>query len=216
MTDSATAGSGPPAPVDGRLARRDRNRQAVLDAVIELFAEGVLEPTPEDVAPRAGLSARSVYRYFVDRDELLRSAIDRNLERTLPLFLIHAIGEGPLDDRIDRLVQARLRLYEAVAASYRASRVRGAVDEVIREQVEVTRRALREQTEKHFAPELTRLDARPRRARSAAVDTLTQFDSLDLYRVHRGFSSTETRRLLADALHALLDPSPNPDPTPNP
>ena len=189
---------------DGRLARRDRNRLAVLDAVIELFAEGVLDPTPDDVAARVGLSVRSVYRYFDDRDALVRAAISRHLDRTLPLFLIHGIGEGPLDERIDRFVSSRLRLYEAVAAAFRASRVRGAEDEVIREQVEATRRALRDQTEKHFAPELAALDVPRRRARSAAVDTLTQFDTLDLYRVHRGFSSSEVRVLLADALDALL------------
>lgn len=206
MTAPVASTDGSAAPGDGRLARRDRNRLAVLDAVIELFAEGVLDPTPDDVAARAGLSARSVYRYFVDRDELLRAAIDRNLERVLPLYLIHAIGDGDLDGRIERFATSRLRLYEAVAASARASRVRGTVDEVIREQVEVTRRALREQTERHFAPELTALDARRRRARSAAVDALTQFEALDHYRIHRGFSSSETRALLLDALHALLDP----------
>jgi hypothetical protein len=72
--------------------------------------------------------------------------------------------------------------------------------------VEATRRALREQTERQFAPELRGLTVSQRRARSAAVDALTQFDTLDLYRVHRGFSSTEARTLLAGALHALLDP----------
>ena len=194
------------APTDGRAARRDRNRLAVLDAVIELFAEGVLDPTPEDVSPRVGLSTRSVYRYFVDRDELLRAAIERNVERTLPLLHVHAIGEGPLPDRIDRLVRARLRLYEAVAASYRAARFRGIVDEVVRLQVDDTRRALRVQVEKHFAPELAGFDGPRRRAATAAVDTLLQFDSLELYRVHRGFSSAETRRLLSDSLLVLLDP----------
>ena len=200
------ASDAPEMPGDGRLARRDRNRLAVLDAAIELFAEGVLDPTPDDVATRVGLSARSVYRYFDDRDALLRAAIDRHLERMMPLFLIHAIGEGDLDDRIDRFVTSRLRLYEAVAASFRASRVRGTDDEVIREQVEATRRALRDQTERHFAPELNGLGTARRRARSAAVDALTQFDTLDLYRVHRGFSSSEARMLLADVLKALLDP----------
>jgi AcrR family transcriptional regulator len=206
MSIPAAPSDAPAMSGDGRLARRDRNRLAVLDAVIELFAEGVLDPTPDDVATRVGLSARSVYRYFEDRDALLRAAIDRHLERMMPLFLIHAIGEGDLDDRIERFVTSRLRLYEAVAAAFRASRVRATDDEVIREQVEATRRALRDQAEQHFAPELNRLETARRRARSAAVDALTQFDTLDLYRVHRGFSSSEARMLLADALHALLDP----------
>jgi AcrR family transcriptional regulator len=191
---------------DGRSSRRDRNRIAVLDAVIELFAEGVVDPTPDAVATRVGLSTRSVYRYFEDREALVRAAIDRHLERMMPLFVIHGIGEGDLDERVDRFVTARLRLYEAVAPAFRAARVRGTEDEVIRDRVEATRRALREQTERQFAPELRGLTVSQRRARSAAVDALTQFDTLDLYRVHRGYSSTEARTLLAGALHALLDP----------
>ena len=191
---------------DGRMARRDRNRVAVLDAVIELFSEGNLDPTPEAVAQRVGLSPRSVYRYFDDRDALMRAAIDRHLESVWGLYLIHAIGEGDLDGRITRFVDGRLRLYEAIAATARASRMRAAANEIVRDQVELTRRALREQIEKHFGPELEALDPRRRRARIAAVDALCELESLDHYRIHRGFSSGETRNLLVDALHALLDP----------
>jgi len=191
---------------DGRVARRDRNRLAALDAVIELFAEGDLDPSPDEVANRSGLSLRSVYRYYEDRETLLRAAIDRHLEQVRPLALIPAIGQGPLDKRIERFVTCRLRLYEAIAAAARASRVRAISDEIVREQLEVTRRALRSQIEKHFAPELDALDGERSRSRVAAADALCEIESLDHYRVHRGFSSTDTHALLVDALTALLEP----------
>ena len=79
--------------VDGRTARRDRNRLAVLDAVLELFEEGNMNPGVHEVADRSGVSLRSVYRYFEDLDELITAAIDRHLERTRPLFVIERIGE---------------------------------------------------------------------------------------------------------------------------
>lgn len=194
-------------PVDGRVARRDRNRDAVLDAVIELFTDGHLDPGPDEVAIRVGLSARSVYRYFEDREALVRAAIDRQQEQVLPLYLIHAIGQGPLDERIDRFVTARVRLYEAIAAMARASRLRAAVNPILREQVEDTRRRLREQVDKHFAPELKALDARRRRSTSAAVDTLCQLEALDNLALHRELSVTQIRAVLVDALHALLSPA---------
>ncbi len=191
--------------VDGRAARRDRNRVAVLDAVIELFAEGVLEPDPALVAERCGLSQRSVYRYFEDRDGLIRAAIDRHLDLVWPLFVIHGIGEGELDERIDAFVAGRLRLYEAIAAASRAARLRANTNEIIGNQVAVTRRALREQIEKQFSPELRQLDRRHRRSIGGAVDALCQFETLDHYRFHRGLTEGETRALLVDSLHALLD-----------
>jgi AcrR family transcriptional regulator len=191
---------------DGRAARRDRNRLAVLDAVIELFAEGNLDPGPEQVAARCGLSPRSVYRYFEDRDGLQRAAIDRHLELVWPLFVIHGIGEGELDERINTFVSARLRLYQAIASAARAARLRASTNEIIRNQVEITRRALREQVEKQFAPELRPLGRRRRRSIGGAVDALCQFEALDHYRVHRSLSLGDTRALLVDSLHALLDP----------
>lgn len=189
---------------DGRVARRDRNRTAVVDAAIELFTEGTLEPDPEDVAARCGLSPRSVYRYFDDREALLRTAIERHFERVRPMAVIDAIGEGPLDQRITRFVAARLTLYEAVASTARAARRRAATSDIVRAQVERTRRALREQVEQHFALELRALPARQRRAVAAAVDALCQLEGLDHYRVHLGCSTAETRALLIDALTRLI------------
>ncbi len=190
---------------DGRLARRDRNRTAVLDAMIELFTEGVLEPTPEQVAQRVGLSPRSVYRYFADRESLIRAAIDRHLDGVWHLYLIPAIGQGDTEDRIVRFIGCRIQLYEAIAASARATRMSAATDEIMREQLEATRRALRDQIERHFAPELDAMPAATRRGRVAAIDALCELESLDHYRIHRGFSSTDTHSLLLDALRALLD-----------
>jgi AcrR family transcriptional regulator len=194
---------------DGRAARRDRNKLAVLDAVIELFSEGHLDPDPDTVAVRCGLSPRSVYRYFEDRDGLLRAAIARHLEGVWPLYVIHAIGEGELDDRIHRFVDARIRLYEAIASTSRAARSRASANPIIGEQVELTRRALREQVDRHFATELGALDARRRRAVATAVDDLCQLESLDYYRMHRGFSVRTTRQALVDALGLLFGTSPD-------
>jgi AcrR family transcriptional regulator len=189
---------------DGRLARRDRNRTAALDAILELFAEGDLDPTPERVAGRAGISPRSVYRYFDDREALLRAAINHNRDRIEPLYRFHRIGEGPLAARITAFAAHRMRLYETIAASARATRRRAATDEIVREQLELTRRALREQIEKQFAPELDAMPTPTRRARVAALDALCELEALDHYRVHRGFSTTATEAMLVDAVAALL------------
>jgi AcrR family transcriptional regulator len=192
------------ASVDGRLARRDRNRVAVLDAMIALFSEGDLDPTPEQVAKRAGISPRSVYRYFEDREALLRAAIAHHLDAIWAVYVFHRIGDGSFEHRITAFTTHRLRLYETISATARATRHRAGTDEILRDQLELTRRALREQIEKQFAPELDAMPPRVRRARLAAVDALCELESLDHYRLHRGFSTSDTEQLLADALRALL------------
>ena len=126
--------------VDGRTARRDRNRDAVLDAVLELFAEGQLEPSAADAAARSGVSLRSVYRYYEDLESLLRAAIARSLELNLPFFEIDGLGEGPLAERIDRLVSRRLTLYDHVGGMARASVLRARTNELVRAQLVRRRR----------------------------------------------------------------------------
>ena len=189
---------------DGRSAIRDRNRDAVLDAVRDLFSEDNLSPGPEEVALRVGLSVRSVYRYFDDHDTLTRAAIARNIERRAPLFRIPAIGEGPREDRIDRFVDSRLRLQAEVGATVRAARIRATFDDLVREDMEASRTFLREQIGRHFAPELVTGDPSRDRSRETAVDALFAFESLDHYLVHRSLAPADARPLLVDALGALL------------
>jgi len=190
--------------VDGRTARRDRNREAVLDAVLELFSEGNLAPSPDDVARRSGISLRSVYRYVADADGLIRDAIERHTERIAPLFLIDDIGEGPFGKRLKTFVDARLRGYEVIAPTARASRLRAPTNEIIRERLDHGRLMFRAQLERQFAPELDRLEPKVRRAVLAGADSLTQIETIDLYRHHRRYSSSETNEMLRTALRALL------------
>ena len=190
--------------VDGRTARRDRNRDAVLDAVIELFTEGHVGLVAADVAERSGVSLRSVYRYFDDLEALARAAIARQMERFGPIAELDALGEGPLPDRIDRIVDGRLRLYDAIGATRRAAIQRAPSNPILAEQLERTRVALAEQAEAMFAPELAGLGAADRRAVAPALDLLLGFESIDQLRRAQGLDDAQTRRVLRATLTRLL------------
>lgn len=189
---------------DGRTARRDRNREAVLDAVLDLFADGSMAPVPAEVAERSGVSLRSVYRYFDDLEALARAAIARQMERFGPVAEIDHLGEGPLDDRIERIVDSRLRLFEAIGATRRAAIQRAPSNPLLAEQLERTRVALAEQTEAMFAPELAALAAADRRDVAPALDLLLGFESIDQLRRAQGLDETQTRGVLRTALTRLL------------
>jgi AcrR family transcriptional regulator len=190
--------------VDGRTARRNRNLDAVLDAVLELFTEDSLEPGAADVAARSGVSLRSVYRYFDDTEALVRAAIARNLEQVQPLFEIEDLGEGPLDGRIERIVDRRLTLYEHTAPMTRASLRRASGNDLIREQLDRSQRAMRIQVEQMFAPELARLAAPARRQVVAALDVLLGFPTLEHLRRTRRLSGGDTRAVVLRSVTAVL------------
>ncbi len=190
--------------VDGRAARRERNINAVLDVVIELFTEGALFPTVEQVSTRSGVSTRSIYRYFADPTELHDAAIRRNRELAEPLAHLHSIGEGPLVDRVEAFVAMRLRLHDGFAATYRATVHNAAAAPRVRDQLARSRDDLQRQFERQFAPELGRHKGAERDAVLAAGDALTQLDTIDILRRHRQLSASEAAHALRTGLLAIL------------
>lgn len=169
------------AEVDGRRARREQNRAAVLDALAELYGEGTYEPSAAEIAERAGLSPRSLFRYFDDVDDLNRATIDQQLTRARPLLAVDARAEDPTAAKVERLVAARLRLYEAIAPAARAARICAWRHPVMAEQIGTTRSYLRHQLERLFAPELEALGP-DRAATLAAIDALCSFEAVELLR----------------------------------
>jgi AcrR family transcriptional regulator len=201
--------------IDGRTARKDRNRLAVLDAVLALFTEGDLIPSPEAIAQRSGVSLRSVYRFLGASSDLVHSAIERHLERVGPLFALEPIGEGPFGERVEEFVSARLRLYQAIAPTARAAQARTRMratpaSEIIRESLNVRRGLLRVQLSRHFA---TELGAFGRRADSvlAVADALTQIETIDWYLVDGGYTLAQTKDAMATGLYRLLTSGLPPD-----
>lgn len=191
-------------PVDGRIARRQRNINNVLDVVLEMFAEEALFPTIEQASQRSGLSLRSLYRYFADPGELLEATIKRSREWGAEVSHLHSIGQGPLDERIDEFVGMRLRLHEVVGPVYRATAANAARLPRIRDEQEKTRKEFRDQFELQFAPELDARKLADRESISAAGDVLTQLSSLDYLRRGRELSVDETHRVLVSSLKAVF------------
>lgn len=207
MAEAVTTQQPDEEPVDGRVARRQRNLDAVLDVVLEMFAEDMMFPTIEQAAKRSGLSLRSLYRYFADPGALVEAAIKRSRAQAIELSHLAHIGEGPFSERLDDFVSMRLRLYEANGPMFRATIHNAASHPRVRDELHQNRRLLREQFELQFTPELAALSLRRASSALEAGNALTQFDSLDLMRRVRNLTVAETDAILRDALTALLAPS---------
>ena len=165
---------------DGRRAWRDRNRLAVVDALLDLYAEGNLRPDAQEVAERSGVSKRSVFRYFEDRDDLDRAAIHRQQHRVRHLIVLPGIGQGPLESRIHAIARQRVELFREVHPAALVSRIRAPFHGVIAEELEQSRRFFTRQVERQFAPELSAMDEPRRTETLAAADALCSFETYHL------------------------------------
>ena len=204
MTDAGEAAAG-----DGRTARRERNREAVVTALLELYREGVMMPSADEIAARAGVSARSLFRYFADVDDLAFAAVARQAEHLMPLLALDLPAEASIDDRIDAFVAARLRLLEAMGEVGRVARFRAGMQPVVAEGLARVREIMREHVVEALGPALDGRSGDERRSVVAAADVLCSWEAHDLMRRDQGLSGEETaaamglalRRLLADAAH---------------
>src|SRR5690349_22989967 len=72
---------------EARALRRDaqRNRQRVLDAARDLFAQRGLEATLNDVAHHAGVGVGTVYRRFASKDELVEAIFEEGIDEVVCL-----------------------------------------------------------------------------------------------------------------------------------
>lgn len=192
--------------VDGRRVRRDRNRNAVVDALLELHFEGNLLPSTEEIAARAGLSPRSLFRYFDDLDDLVQTAITRQLERVGHLFPIHASPSTPFEVRIAAVVVHRAELYEAIDPAARVTRLRAPFQALVAAHLTTTRASLRKQLSKLFATELAEMEPAIATARLAAADVITSFDGWRLLRDDQRLSRARAEQAMSEALVALLRP----------
>ena len=92
----------------------------ILDTAAALFAEVGYEPaTTNSIAERAGISIGSLYRYFSDKDAILRSLAKRHQEQVRGIFDNVFSGDLvylPLDVLLDRLIDPLVELHVACPA----------------------------------------------------------------------------------------------------
>jgi AcrR family transcriptional regulator len=84
LVPSETTSPSEPAP---RPLRSDaqRNRERILAAAREVFAERGVEATLDDIAHHAGVGVGTVYRRFADKDELIDALFHERIEEIVAL-----------------------------------------------------------------------------------------------------------------------------------
>lgn len=190
--------------IDGRHLRRTRNREAVLDAVIAIFEEGNVEPAMDEVAARAGVSNRSIYRYFEHRDHVIRAAVTYAMRRVSAEIEFKDSGIGGFDERVRRFVDHRLAVYKRLAPITRAAKVAAATEPIVAEEFEVGRFMLRQQFLDQFGPELSPLGAREQTRAVIAAEISFQFDAFEFLWTAMDGQVDEIRELLIEHLDLTL------------
>ncbi|MGH8986427.1 MAG: TetR/AcrR family transcriptional regulator [Acidimicrobiia bacterium] len=190
--------------VDGRVLRGARNREAIVDALLTLYAAGELRPTAQRVAEVAGVAARSVYHHFADMEGLIAEVSQHQLRDHGHLMEAPEV-DGPLDTRVRALVTRRGELFDAVAPVRRAALLQAYRSPTVRRNLASLARRLRQQLETLFAPELDALLQSVRGELVDALDLLTSWEAWERLRVQQRLDAGRARNVLTDMITNLLE-----------
>lgn len=193
-------------PIDGRQTRTLRSRRAICDACLDLVQEGVLQPSADQIAERAGVSRRSVFNHWTDLAALYDDVVAVGMERCAPLRE-PIRRELPLGARVAKLAAVSARFFEATTPFRRSMAASALVGPVQGEAQRVGRALLQQQRDEIaaiFAGELAQLAAHERAELVEALAVALSPASWEHLRWSRGLSAARARGVMQRSLQALL------------
>jgi AcrR family transcriptional regulator len=185
---------------DGRIARGERTRSSIADALYELLADGAENPSGRDIAERANVSLRSVFQHFDDIEAVYGELVTRQHERIAP-FLAPISQEIPLNERVEKFIENRDSMF-ALAAPLRRSMgtYRGVkTSHTIRRALIYIQRAQRDQIAQSFAPEINSNEQL-----LLQLEVCLSFETWNQYTSQHGLSRAATRGHLHNLIMTML------------
>lgn len=192
--------------LDGRRLRAARNRDAVVAATLEIIREQQGGPIPgaAEVAERAGVSERTVFRHFADLDTLFLAAA--GFQRPV---LVHYLAPRPampeLDKRVTAVVRLRSKLYEEIGPVRRVAVRLVNRNSVLAQAIDEANRGSRGQLAEVFAPELSRA-GKAKVQLLDELDLVTSWSSWEHLRSQLHCTPERARKIMADLVSVLLTP----------
>jgi TetR/AcrR family transcriptional regulator, regulator of autoinduction and epiphytic fitness len=188
--------------IDGRTARAQRTRAAIVDAHLALLAAGDLKPTGERIAEAAGVSLRTLWTNFKDMETLFAAAGARLIE-TQNAAHRPVSPALPLRQRVEAFCEQRARMLEIIAPAARASVTREPFSAQLRLNRRIQLERSRAELEDVFGAELDA--AGP--ARDELVNALlamTTFASWGMWRDHLDMDVASAQAAMTRSVAALF------------
>ena len=191
---------------DGRVARGQRTRRNVAEALTELLREGEPEPTARAVAQRAGVSLRLVFHHFSEMDDLYHYVAALQLRRQWS-EMPRVSPKLTLATRIERTVAHRAALYEEISPIRRALVRRMPSSKGVTATIAAADGLLLEHVKETFAPELAALATSSRLEVLEAMDVVSSWDAWERLRTGSLLQVRGAKRVMTRMLDALCAPA---------
>jgi AcrR family transcriptional regulator len=188
-------------PIDGRVQRSERSREAIVQALLELVGEGVLEPTAQQVAERADVGVRTVFRHFSDMDTLFAAMNERVTNAVSDLF-VEENQAGSISERIEALIERRAKIFGIVEPYRRAQAVQRSRSAFLREEQQRTNKILRTDLLR-WLPEVSSFDDEV----AEALELALSLESWERLRFDQRLGAKRSQSVIRRIVFALIPES---------
>jgi AcrR family transcriptional regulator len=188
---------------DGRILRSERSRTAIVQAMLELIGEGSLSPTAQQVAERADVGVRTVFRHFSDMETLFSTMNDR-IKADVDSLFVEKVQTGPYEDRVSDLIERRMEIFGMLAPYIRSSTLQRWRSAFLQEEHERMIRTLRRDL-RRWLPEIESLPTEV----ADALELILSFEALNRLRVDQKLGSRRTTAVLRRSILDLTTARPS-------
>lgn len=192
--------------VDGRHLRARANREAIVEALVALYAEGHANPSAAEIAQRAGVSERSLFRHFDDIDDLCHTAFEVQWARLAKRSTVSMPRMASAQERVRTVVSRRVQLYIDMMNVMRITRMHAVRNATVAAHIRTSRTELRRQHERLFEQELRAMSAEEAQAAKTSIEALLSFEHVEQLRLDQGMSAARIEQALTAALLHQLRP----------
>jgi AcrR family transcriptional regulator len=186
---------------DGRRVRGAENRRKIVEAMLALIGEGAIAPGAEEVAARAEVGLRTVFRHFDDMDSLYREISARMNEELMPIAAV-PLPEGDVRARLVELGNRRARVFERMMPFKIAADVHKHRSVFLTEEHAGIAAFMRKSLIEVLGPKLAR-----DKQRLEALDMLLSFDAWRRLRVDQNLSAAQAKKLVGQMVEVVFDAS---------
>lgn len=193
MTDETTQEA------DGRRRRGQTNRASIVSAMLEIIRTGDMSPSAEQVAARADVGLRTVFRHFKDMDSLY-SEMSVAIEDELRAIVGTPFRSTDWKDRVLELVDRRAFAFEKIAPFKHASEAYRHRSRFLSEDSGKLVIALRHILVRELRPPVT-----DDPLKVETLDLLLSFEAWSRLRREQGLSIETASQVLRAAVRRILD-----------
>jgi AcrR family transcriptional regulator len=184
---------------DGRRRRSHDSRARIIAAMLDLVREGEIAPGAEQVAERAQVGLRTVFRHFKDMDSLYRE-IANAMESELMKVVARPFKGETWPERVLELIERRAPAFEKIAPFRRASDALRHTSTFVAARHGVLAVEAREALVRILPPEVVQ-----DQLTFESLDLLLSYEAWARLRQEQGLSQRKAREVLAAAVRRVLE-----------